>query len=94
MNLAKNMHKKPFVIAGPCSAESEDQLLEIAREIRDNVDVFRGWYMEAQDKSKVIRRSWKKRFEMASKCSGVNGFKNYNGGSYSYTCRALFTIWS
>ena len=35
------MHKKPFVIAGPCSAESEDQLLEIAREIRDNVDVFR-----------------------------------------------------
>src|SRR5690554_5346443 len=26
---------KPFVIAGPCSAESEQQIMQIAREIKD-----------------------------------------------------------
>ena len=41
MNLDRFIQKKPFVIAGPCSAESEDQLLQIAEEIKDKTDVFR-----------------------------------------------------
>ena len=53
MNIEKFIHKKPFVIAGPCSAESEDQLLEIAKEIRDKVDVFRAgiWKPRTSPKS-------------------------------------------
>lgn len=33
--------RKPYLIAGPCSAESEDQVINIAREIQDVADVFR-----------------------------------------------------
>ena len=41
MELKKFISKKPFVIAGPCSAESEEQLLQIANEIKETADVFR-----------------------------------------------------
>ena len=41
MNLKKFIHKKPFIIAGPCSAESRNQLTQIAKEIKDSIDVFR-----------------------------------------------------
>lgn len=41
MNLERFIQKKPFIIAGPCSAESEDQLLQIAEEIKDITNVFR-----------------------------------------------------
>ena len=41
MKLEKFIQKKPFIIAGPCSAESEGQLLQIAEQIKDKTDVFR-----------------------------------------------------
>jgi len=41
MKIDKFIHKKPFVIAGPCSAESENQILQIAHEIKHTTDVFR-----------------------------------------------------
>ena len=41
MNLDRFIQKKPFVIAGPCSAESEEQLLQIAEEIKDKTNAFR-----------------------------------------------------
>ena len=41
MNLEKFIQKKPFIISGPCSAESEGQLLQIAESIKDKIDVFR-----------------------------------------------------
>lgn len=41
MKTNKFIHKKPFVIAGPCSAESENQILHIAHEIKHTTDVFR-----------------------------------------------------
>ena len=33
--------KKPFIIAGPCSAESKQQVHEIANDIKNCTDVFR-----------------------------------------------------
>jgi chorismate mutase len=38
----------PFVIAGPCSAETEEQVLKIAHELKDSdVSVFRAiWKQE------------------------------------------------
>ena len=41
MEFQKFIHKKPYLIAGPCSAESENQLLTIAKAVEDTADVFR-----------------------------------------------------
>ena len=41
MKLENFIHNKPFVIAGPCSAESENQVLKTAENIQQNIDVFR-----------------------------------------------------
>ena len=41
MKIEKFIAKKPYIIAGPCSAESESQILKIANEIKPIVDVFR-----------------------------------------------------
>jgi len=41
MEYKKFIHKKPYLIAGPCSAESENQLLTIAKAVEGTADVFR-----------------------------------------------------
>ena len=53
MNLKKFTLKKPYIIAGPCSAESEYQILKIAHQIKDFSDVFRAgvWKPRTQPNS-------------------------------------------
>ena len=41
MMIKKFITKKPYIIAGPCSAESEEQILKIAHQIKEVADVFR-----------------------------------------------------
>ena len=41
MKLDKKNKKSPYIVAGPCSAESESQILETARLIKDNIDIYR-----------------------------------------------------
>jgi chorismate mutase len=41
MKKEKFIFKKPYIIAGPCSAESEEQIMKIAHEIKAKTDVFR-----------------------------------------------------
>ena len=41
MKKVKFIDKKPYIIAGPCSAESESQVLKIANDIKGLADVFR-----------------------------------------------------
>ena len=41
MKNQKWINKKPFLIAGPCSAESQEQVLHIANSIKGVADVFR-----------------------------------------------------
>ena len=41
MKLKNFITKKPYIIAGPCSAESEPQMLQIANDIKEIADVFR-----------------------------------------------------
>ena len=33
--------RKPYIIAGPCSAENEDQIFNVAKHIKDDIDIFR-----------------------------------------------------
>ena len=75
MNLANNMYKKPFVIAGPCSAESEDQLLEIAREIRDNIDVFRAGIWKPRTSPKSFEGVGKKGLKWLQNVQKLTGLK-------------------
>ena len=41
MEFQKFINKKPYLIAGPCSAESENQLLTIAKAVEGTADIFR-----------------------------------------------------
>lgn len=41
-SILENPHKRPIIIAGPCSAETEEQVLQTARELApQNIDLFR-----------------------------------------------------
>lgn len=41
-SILDNPHKRPIIIAGPCSAETEEQVLQTARELApQNIDLFR-----------------------------------------------------
>lgn len=41
MEIKTPFHKKPWMIAGPCSAESQEQLLTTANAIQSHTDLFR-----------------------------------------------------
>ena len=75
MNLENFIHKKPFVIAGPCSAESEDQLLEIAKEIRDKVDVFRAGIWKPRTSPKSFEGVGKKGLKWLKNVKDLTGLK-------------------
>ena len=53
MTNKKSIFKKPFIIAGPCSAESEEQVLKIAHEIKESANAFRAgiWKPRTRPKS-------------------------------------------
>ena len=41
MNITNFINNKPYIVAGPCSVESESQVLAIARSIHEITNVFR-----------------------------------------------------
>ena len=41
MKIDINQFRKPLIIAGPCSAESQDQMLSTAMAIKDKISIFR-----------------------------------------------------
>ncbi len=75
MNIDKFIHKKPFIIAGPCSAESENQLLEIAKEIRLKVDVFRAGIWKPRTSPKSFEGVGKKGLEWLKNVKELTGLK-------------------
>ena len=75
MNIEKFIHKKPFIIAGPCSAESENQLLEIAKEIRLKADVFRAGIWKPRTSPKSFEGVGKKGLEWLKNVKELTGLK-------------------
>ena len=75
MNIEKFIHNKPFIIAGPCSAESENQLLEIAKEIREKVDVFRAGVWKPRTSPKSFEGVGKKGLEWLKNVKESTGLK-------------------
>ena len=41
MKIDKFIYKKPFLIAGPCSAESEEQTLKIRQKEKNTIKVIK-----------------------------------------------------
>jgi chorismate mutase len=74
----------PFVIAGPCSAETEEQVLKIAHELKDSdVSVFRAGIWKPRTRPggfEGVGRNW---FEMVEKSQSRDRIANGNRGSYS-----------
>ena len=50
------MPRRPLVIAGPCSAETEEQVIETARELAaEGVRIFRAGTLEAPHQTRRVR---------------------------------------
>ena len=54
MQITKFIYTKPYLIAGPCSAESQEQLLAIAKSIESTADVFRAGIWKPRTKPNVF----------------------------------------
>ena len=67
----------PLVVAGPCSAETEDQVLKIAHELKDSdVNYFRAGIWKPRTRPGNFEGVRCTRFKMASKSKGRNRYEN------------------
>ena len=58
--------ERPLLMAGPCSAESEEQVMETARQLKKiRYPYFQGRNLEAPHKTKRLRRCRKRGIAMA-----------------------------
>ena len=53
MLINKLEKNRPFIISGPCSAESEQQVLKTANAIKSTVDVFRAGLWKPRTKPNI-----------------------------------------
>ena len=63
MQIKKFIHKKPYLISGPCSAESQEQLLAIAKSIEGTADVFRAGIWKPRTKPNLFEGIGEKALE-------------------------------
>ena len=64
----------PLVIAGPCSAETEEQVLKIAHELKNSdVSIYRAGIWKPRTRPGGFEGVGAIGFEMASKSKGRNG---------------------
>ena len=75
MEIDKFIHKKPYLIAGPCSAESEEQLLETAHSIKEIADVFRAGIWKPRTKPNTFEGVGEKGLEWLQKIKKETGLK-------------------
>ena len=75
MKIDKFIFKKPYLIAGPCSAESEGQLLKTAHLIKDIVDVFRAGIWKPRTKPNTFEGVGEKGLQWLQKIKKETGLK-------------------
>ena len=75
MKIDKFIHKKPYLIAGPCSAESEQQLLETAHLIKEITDVFRAGIWKPRTKPNSFEGVGEKGLQWLQKVKKETGLK-------------------
>ena len=75
MKIEKFIHKKPYLIAGPCSCESEQQLLQIATKIQNIADVFRAGIWKPRTKPNSFEGVGEKGLQWLKKVQNEIGLK-------------------
>ena len=75
MKPEKFINKKPFIIAGPCSAESEAQMLRIANEIKEIADVFRAGAWKPRTSPNSFEGVGENAIKWLQKVQGETGLK-------------------
>lgn len=75
MNLNKFITKNPYLIAGPCSAESESQILSIANNVVGKVDLFRAGIWKPRTKPNSFEGAGEKALRWMRKVQEEVGMK-------------------
>ena len=75
MEIDKFIHKKPYLIVGPCSAESEEQLLETSHSIKEIADVFRAGIWKPRTKPNSFEGAGEKGLQWLQKIQKETGLK-------------------
>ena len=75
MTNKKTIFKKPFIIAGPCSAESEEQVLQIAHEIKESTNAFRAGIWKPRTRPKSFEGVGEKALKWLQKVKFETGLK-------------------
>ena len=75
MDIKTFLNKKPYLIAGPCSAESEKQVLSIAKKIVKSVDLFRAGIWKPRTKPSSFEGAGKKALQWMKKVRKETGMK-------------------
>ena len=75
MKIENFIHTKPFLIAGPCSAESETQILKIANEIKDVADVFRAGVWKPRTSPNSFEGAGEKALKWLQKVKTLTGLR-------------------
>ena len=75
MKIDKFINKKPYLIAGPCSGESEGQLLETAHLLKGITDVFRAGIWKPRTKPNSFEGVGEKGLQWLNKVQNETGLK-------------------
>ena len=77
--------KRPIVIAGPCSAETEEQVMSTARMLADKGCHIRR--MEATYQARRIRRKWRESLTLVERSQGGDWDDDLYRGGNPRSCR-------
>ena len=75
MEIKKFISKKPYIISGPCSAESEEQLLNTAKSLKGKINVFRAGVWKPRTKPNSFEGVGKKALFWLQKVQKETGLK-------------------
>lgn len=80
-------HKRPLIISGPCSAETEEQVLETARQLADTgkVDMLRAGIWKPRTKPGMFEGIGAKGLPWLQQAKKNNRITYYGGSSYRKT---------
>lgn len=79
--------RRPLVIAGPCSAETEEQVIETARELAaEGFKLFRARTVETAHQTGRVRGRRRRRHSLAATRKTRNGDVYRHGGRYAQAC--------
>lgn len=87
--------KRPMVIAGPCSAETEEQVMSTAKQLADKrPQAIPCRHLETAHQTGRLRRSRRRRPCMAEGGKERNRHVRFNRSSYRQTCIRMPEGWN